>query len=220
MIQKRVEELLAENHNNSRTQPRSRPKLYEGRDIDVVFCMDSNSRHIRFKKLWTTKNSVKRRCYTQKQLKQFITDLQASKINNFLIHVGVNDTDHAGGDQVFTELLENIKLLKEKYPHVKIIIAELTPRKDDRNYEVDACNTLLTEFAATNENIFVASHETIRGNKDQLLVDNKHVSRRGIGVLVVNLKRALCEAHGVPYVSKKEYEQRLSSGNGTLSTMV
>ena len=42
---------------------------------DVIFSMDSNSKFIRFKKFWTLNNSLRRRIYTQTQLKTFIENL-------------------------------------------------------------------------------------------------------------------------------------------------
>ena len=213
-IEKKVQELL---NNNTTNRPlvNDRRKMYEGRDIDVVFCMDSNSKYVRFKKLWTVKNTIRRRCYTQQGLKKFIAELEATSIGYFLIHVGVNDIDHMGSDEVFAQLTENIETLKEKYPNIKIVLAELTPRKDNKNTEVDKCNTLINQFASAHDNIFIANHATIREKKNDFLVDNKHIARKSIGVFVVNLKKAaLCEAHGIPYLSRAEYEQkRLSEEN-------
>ena len=205
-------------HNNN-LQPKERRKLYEGRDIDVVFCMDSNSKHILFKKLWTVKNTVRRRCYTQQQLKQYITDLHATSIKYFLIHVGVNDIDHAGGDEVFKQIMDNIELLKQKYPEIKIVLAELTPRMDNKDAAVNKCNELLNHYAELDEKIFIASHESLRGNKTDFLADNKHISRKTIGVFVVNLKRALCQAHGIPYFTREEYEQNRRAEQNALATI-
>ena len=108
--------------------------------------MDSNYKFIKFKKLWTIKNTVRRRVYTQQQLKQYITDLHATSIKYFLIHVGVNDIDHASGEDVYKAIVENIDLLRKKYPAVKIILSEVTPRKDTKNEEVNKCNLLLKQM--------------------------------------------------------------------------
>ena len=209
MIEKRIQELLTNKNNNTTSGLKSndRRNMYEGRDIDAVFCMDSNSKHIRFKKLWTTKNTVRKRCYTQQDLKQFITDLQATSIKYFLIHVGVNDIDRMESDEVFAKLKENIDLLRKKYPNIKIILSEITPRKDNKDAEVDKCNRLINEYS-TFDNIFIANHANLRGNKNDFMFDNKHISRKTIGVFVVNLKKALCQAHGIPYLSRAEYEQK------------
>ena len=85
-----------------------------------------------------------------------------------------------------------------KFPEIKIILAESTPRKDEKDAEVDVCNQLLRDYALSDDQVFLASHENLRANKNDFLVDNKHISRKKIGVFVVNLKRALCQAYGIP----------------------
>ena len=73
---------------------------------------------------------------------------------------------------------------------------------------------MINQFASAHDNIFIANHATIREKKNDFLVDNKHIARKSIRVFVVNLKKALCEAHGVPYLSRAKYEQkRLSEEN-------
>ena len=224
-IEKKIQELVANNLQNYHNIPQSskwraelanlgtntRRNLYEGRDIDVIFCMDSNSKYIRFKKLWTMKNTVRRRCYTQQGLSQYISELGPASLKYFLINVGVNDIDRMSGNDVYAEIVKNIDALKEKFPNIKIILAELTPRKDDKDAEVDICNKLINELARLDENIFVASHDTLRGDKNKFLADNKHISRKTIGVFVVNLKRALCQAHGIPYLTRAEHEAKRRS---------
>ena len=116
-----------------------------------------------------------------------------------------------GGNEVYAELVKNIDALKAKYPNVKIILAELTPRKDEKDAQVDICNQLINDLAQLDENIFVASHETLRGDKNKFLADNKHISKKAIGVFVVNLKRALCQAHGIPYLTRAEHEAKKRS---------
>ena len=228
-IEKKIQELVANNMQNYHNIPQSskwraelanlgtntRRNLYEGRDIDVIFCMDSNSKYIRFKKLWTMKNTVRRRCYTQQGLSQFISELGPASLKYFLINVGVNDIDRMSGNDVYAEIVKNIDALKEKFPNIKIILAELTPRKDDKDAEVDICNKLINELAQLDENVFVASHDTLRGDKNKFLADNKHISRKTIGVFVVNLKRALCQAHGIPYLTRAEHEAKRRSGESS-----
>ena len=174
--------------------------------FDTIFCMDSNSKFIRFKKFWTLNNSLRRRIYTQTQLKTFIENLDAESVTTFLIHVGVNDIDRKSGQEVFEEVRENVAILKTKYPDVKIVLAELTPRKDEKDDEVNKCNNLINEWATGEGNIFVASHATLRENKDQFLYDNKHIVKKRVGVFVVYLKKALCQATGAQYLGRAGYK--------------
>ena len=179
---------------------------YEGRNIDTLFCMDSNSKHIRFKKLWTVKNSARRRIYTHTQLGHFINNLKAESVKSILIHVGVNDVDHKTGQEVFSDIKKNIETLKNKYPTIKVILAEVTPRKDAKDEQVNICNRLINEWATNQDDLFIASHENLRKEKTRFLEDNKHISRKQIGPFVVNLKKALCQASGIPYLGRAAYK--------------
>ena len=183
--------------------------------LNTIFCMDSNSKFIKFNKLWTTKNSMRRRCYTHPQLRTFITELNAESVETFLIHIGVNDIDNKSGQEVFDEMKESISLIKSKYPDAKIVLSEVTPRKDERDVEGDTCNRLLNEWAPSQVNLFIANHASIRGDKKQFLHDNKHISRKSLGVFVVNLKRALCKATGSEYVGRAGYNNAIRNAATT-----
>ena len=125
------------------------------KNLEVVFRMDSNAKFFKFKKFWTLNKSMRRRIYTQQQLKMYIQNLEVDSILTFLIHVGVNDIDTKTGEEVFGEIQENVHLLKTKFPGIKIVLAELTPRKDAKDAEVNVCNNLINEWALREE-IFVA----------------------------------------------------------------
>ena len=167
--------------------------------------MDSNSKYIRFRKLWTVKDSARRRCYTQKQLQKFITNLKAESVKSCVINVGANDVNRQTGRQVFADIKKNVETLKTKYPDIKIILAELTPRKDAKDSHINTCNQLINEWAPGQDNIVIANHANLREDKNRFLEDNKHVARKQIGTFVVNLKRALCEAYGKTYMGKADY---------------
>ena len=216
-IAKKVEEQLEsisktfEEQLKQTTEIRTTPKTKK--NYEVIFCMDSNSKFIRFKKFWTLNKSLRRRIYTQPQLKTFIQNLEADSISTILIQVGVNDIDTKTGEEVFREVQENVHLLKTKFPGIKIVLAELTPRKDEKDTEVNNCNNLINSWAP-GEGIFVASHANLREDKNTFLHDNKHITKRCIGVFVVNLKKALCQAAGVEYIGRADYnrEREVPSG--------
>ena len=146
-------------------------------------------------------------------MRTFISNLAAESVTNILIHVGVNDIDHKSGQQVFTEIKENIALLRSKYPEIKVTLAELTPRKDNKDTEVMECNRLINEWAANEASVFIASHANLRENKEQFLEDNKHIAKKRIGVFVVNLKKALCQASGTVYRGRAEFARASRDGN-------
>ena len=106
------------------------------KERDLLICMDSNSKYINFRKLWTTRNSERKRCYTLAQLHQVILNSDIKTLHHILINIGVNDTDTKSGVDVFEEIKDNIGLIKRKYPDIKIILCELTPRKDERDVHV------------------------------------------------------------------------------------
>ena len=53
-----------------------------------------------------------------------------------LINVGVTDIDSKNGTLVYHELKDIVEMLMAKYPGIKIICSEITPRKDRRDTEV------------------------------------------------------------------------------------
>ena len=99
--------------------------------------MDSNSKYINFRKLWTLRNSERTRCYYLHQLNQYIRNSNITKLNYILINIGVNDIETKSGEEVLEEIKGNINLLKSKYPNIKIILCEITPMNDIR-----ACNIM------------------------------------------------------------------------------
>ena len=139
------------------------------KEVDLLICMDSNSKHINFRKLWTLRNSKRSRCYTLNQLREYIRKSDISKLKYILINIGCNDIDKKSGEEVFLEIQENINLLRTKYPNIKIILCEVTPRKDERDQQVVECNRLIHEYASKDENMFIADHSNLRENSYAML---------------------------------------------------
>ena len=175
------------------------------KERDILMCMDSNSRHIKFRKLWTVRNSETRRTYRLDQLHRFITDWDIKTLHHILINVGVNDIDTKTGTEVFYELRDVIDLVKRKCPRIKIVLAEITPRDDARYIYVLECNKLIHELSALDMNIFVADHTNLRENSYEFLADVKHVRREKVCTFATNLKRALCAAYGKQYVGRQGF---------------
>lgn len=178
------------------------------KEVDLLICMDSNSKYINFRKLWTLRNSKRTRCYTLNQLHEYISKSDITKLNHILINIGVNDIDTKSGVEVFTEIKQNIDLLRTKYPYIKIILCEVTPRKDDRDYHVIECNRLIHELALEDRSIIIADHTNLRENSYNMLKDIKHVSEYRIGAFVINIKKALCAAYGKIYIGRRHIDNR------------
>ena len=45
------------------------------------------------------------------------------------------------------------------YPTIKVILAEVTPRKDAKDGQVNICNRLINKWATNQDDLFIASHE-------------------------------------------------------------
>ena len=91
------------------------------------------------------------------------------------------------------QIMDNIK---EKYPGVKTILSEITPRADNKDVEVQSCNKLIREFARCNQgNIFTAKHDNLRHPEGKFLYDAKHIKENIVPRFASNLKRALERAY-------------------------
>ena len=134
-------------------------------------------------------------------------------MHHILINVGVNDTDRKNGKDVFNEMENIITLIKSKWPNVKIILCELTPRNDSNDIHVLECNKLLQTYSINDENIFLADHSNLRENSYSRLKDRKHVSKPKIGDFVINIKKALCAAYGKQYIGRISSDNRTDDNN-------
>ena len=116
------------------------------------------------------------------------------------------------GFQVFNEVKEVISSINSKFPNAKIILCEVTPKKDERDQHVIECNRLINEFSRE-ENIFIANHSNLRDNKYAMLIDNKHVSEYKMSTFAVNMKKALCAAYGKQYLGRQRNNSLNNSSN-------
>ena len=87
-------------------------------------------------------------------------------------------------------------MLMAKYPGIKIICSEITPRKVRRDTEMLQCNKLLNGYASSMGNIYVAHHSNLRDETYSNLYDIKHLKENIIPRFASNIKRALISVHG------------------------
>ena len=73
------------------------------KDLDILFCMDSNRRFIDFRKLWTIKGSQIQACGNLNEVKAFIQNCNIRTLQHILINVGVNDLDTKNAETVFED---------------------------------------------------------------------------------------------------------------------
>ena len=167
------------------------------KEIDLLICYDSNFKHIDYRQLWRTQGSERQRCATLTDVDRLLNTTDITDLKYIMVSTGVNDIDDMNGIQVFNKASHVIHNIKVKYPEIKIIFSEITPRNDDRDHEVINCNKMLNEYAATQENVFVAKHENLRDESYSFFRDVKHIKEIKIPRFAANLKIALRKAHGI-----------------------
>ena len=147
----------------------------EKKKAEIVTIFDSNGKHLDRKKLWKLDSPIFKRCGNLHEVNKTIDESEIEELNYILISVGVNDLDLKGHMQVLGELEVIINKIREKYPGIKFITSEITPRKDNRDDEVIKCNRLLWEYAKSYHDVFIASHENFRDPLWSMYADDKHI---------------------------------------------
>ena len=168
-------------------------------DKQIIMCFDSNRKFINFRKLWTLNGSERRRCSTLSSVKSVIEKETSDNVEYFLISVGTNDTDTKDPETIRNEYESIINLLQEKYPGIKIIVSEVTPRKYNKDNEVVILNKLLGDMCKHNDSLFLVDHSNFRNDTTySYMFDDKHIHKRAIWQFAGNIKRALRKAYGLP----------------------
>ena len=141
-------DLRAEDKFHQNKNP-ARSKSTETHKNTIMFC-DSNKKFLDAHRLWRGIKIIP--CGSLIELSPLIhsnTDIKSAGM--VIIHVGVNDTDKKNGQEVFSNLQHVIKDVEEVAPNAKIILSEITPRKDGRDSEVRNCNDLINTMYNNNE---------------------------------------------------------------------
>ena len=188
----------SENYENDTTQKHNLG-YREGKkeDVEILMCFDSNGKHIDRKKLWKLNNSVYKRCPTIFSVSHLIKNEDIKDLKYILLSIGVNDLDDKDHTQVFGEMRTLINQIRLKYPGIKIIIGEATPRNDARDEEVKRYNRLLKDFASDNADTTVAMHENLRDPTWSMYYDAKHIHEQKIAKFAANFIRALKVAYNI-----------------------
>ena len=157
-----------------------------GRELDMVYLYDSNFNYININRLWSTRNSLKRSCPDLNALEDFIDESNITSLKSILIHTGVNDTDDTCGTKVGEKLFTIINKIQAKFPGIKIIVSEVTPRMDGKDSEVKKCNNVINQYAKRREGIYIAAHSNLRDQR--FFRDSKHIKEIKIAKFATNLK--------------------------------
>ena len=176
-------------------------------------CMDSNSKYLIRRKLWDLDGTEFRKCYTLSQVKNIVTETTNYKnLKYFLISVGCNDLDTEDPTTVFNNIRGLVSQLAERYPQIKVIIAEITPRMDDKDPMVIATNDMINEYAQNSNQIYVIKNSNLRDPYYFYRGDSKHIRKACIGRFAANIKYTLRLAYG-----RKKYTPSPSRTFGTPS---
>ena len=83
----------------------------------------------------------------------------------------------------------------------KVVICELTPRKDIKDLDAKACNDLISEKLNNNShsksNITMAFHKNLRNDEMSFHYDDKHISKSCIPKFAANIKLATRKAFDI-----------------------
>ncbi len=139
-----------------------------------------------------------------KEVNDLLDSKTYTKLKYFFFSVGCNDVEYKSGVEVFDDIRKTVERIQNEYPHVKVILSEITPRMDDDGLdrEVKDCNKLLNDYVNVSETIFIARNSNLRDRKF-FLPDGKHLKQNSIARFASNIKWALRRAYGI----------RLSNGN-------
>ena len=163
----------------------------------LVMCMDSNSKFLIPRKLWDIKGTDFQRCYTIHEVKNLVQrKITYTNLQYFMISVGCNDLDRKSPVEVFNSMKEVVTELRHTYPGIKVILAEVTPRMDDKDQAVEEINVLINNYKNTTENIYIIKNSNLRDPKFFYPNDSKHIRKNCIGLFASNIKRGLRAAYG------------------------
>ena len=124
-----------------------------------------------------------------------------------MINTRINDTDDKCAEEIVEEFKNTIQLLKIKYDGIKIIISEITQRKNDKDKVVIECNRILSGICKDESNMFLISHDNLRDDTYSKLYDTKHIHYRAVGLFVSNIKQEMRKAYGIVFDKKKVYNK-------------
>ena len=176
--------------------------------------MDSNARHIDFRRLWTLKGTEIKRKGTVAEVSNLVDKTTYRNVKYFFFSVGVNDVEYKEGAAVFADVKSLVEKITGKYDGVKVILSEITPRMDAFDERVKECNILINEYVSENENLFVARNSNLRDQRF-LLADGKHLKQSASPRFASNIKWALRRAYGIRNFDKSTQRQNNFSRNGT-----
>jgi hypothetical protein len=108
-----------------------------------------------------------------------------------VISCGTNDTDTRSGIDVAHHIIRTVHQIRELHPESRIVVSETTPRKYERDDQIQVCNKLLHEGLRNLPNVAVAAQANLRDPTWSFHEDDKHIKQNKINMYAGNLKSAM-----------------------------
>ena len=178
--------------------------------------MDSNNHFVDWGMFWKNIQGKKERtfCGSLFDLEQLIlADTKIATTKYVILSIGVNDVDTKTAEEVRRQLETVIDLIDRKYGQPKIIVGELTPRRDDRDDEVKKCNELINQFTDGHERLFLAKQDKLRTQDGRHFYDTKHITKYAVPIYISSLKNSLRAARGIERNETRRNPMRGGAGN-------
>ena len=159
----------------------------------LLICIDSNRKYLQPRKLWTTNGTTWKHSSRLSFIPGILDDqsLDLSNLEAILINTGVNDIDYMRGAEVHKILLSTINTITRKFPHIKIVVSEITPRNDEKDSEVVICNRMLADSVLMMNNVILIKHDNLRDGNWSYFQDVKHIRKESVHYFAGNIKSAL-----------------------------
>ena len=115
-------------------------------------------------------------------------------------HYISNSTD---GATVARTLAQTVQHMRDTQPQLKIVVSEITPRKEYNDDQVKICNEHIHAYFEPMQNVTMAIHSNLRTANWKYHEDDKHFLKESIAKFAANIKIALRKAIGIPERTKK-----------------
>ena len=127
-----------------------------------------------------------------------------TKLKYLFISVGCNDLKTQSPHELFTSISRFVQRVWNKYPDLKIIISEVTPRMDlaSADVKVKEANILLNQFSQSFPNLYLTNNSNLR-KPANYFPDGIHLQHHIIPLFASNIKRALRKAYGIKFDRNK-----------------
>ena len=152
---------------------------------DIVLLIDSNGKSIDSHKFSYNKRLRKLFCPTIASATKEIRDSDLGTPSHVIIHVGTNDIESNPVEVCQSQFHDLLQLTAQRYPTSKVLLSSLLKRNDDKDQLRSDLNAKLGQICAPYPNVHRVKNDNI---SEDHLVDNKHLKKRNIGLLVSNLK--------------------------------